>query len=471
MHELASLDYVMIGGYLILTLAIGLGFKNRIKSTLDYYIAGRSLGTFVILSTVCASIIGGSAMIGRGGIMYSQGMVGIFLGLPYLIGIYAFTLMSGRVHDVGVRHNLASIPDLMAYRFGNGTRYLSSLLIAFSMMATVAAQISAFATILKLFGGIDFQTAAWISLGILVLYTSVSGLYGVVYTDVIQFLILIVGVYIVLPFEGVSAAGGIGNILRTVPSELLEFNFHPELVSWICTNLIFTFAAAEMWQRAFAAKSARAARRGLLYGNTIYGLTIVVTVFIALSAVVLYPDIVEAYGTADAAIPVMTMRLLPAGLLGLVIAGMVAVIMSSADTSLLVAVQALVRDIIANARPGMTDRRELALTRIFTVVLGVGALVISLYIEGVYRVLMFAWTFYSASLGVPSVLALYWRKATGPGLVAGMIAGFVTSIAWSMAGRPYGWSESLVGALVCAAFAVAVSLATYPSHPSKMVER
>ncbi|MDR0361885.1 MAG: sodium:solute symporter family protein [Planctomycetota bacterium] len=471
MNTLTNLDITMIGIYFVVTLIIGLGFKSKIKSTLDYYVAGRSLGVFVLMSTVCASIIGGSAMIGRGGIMYTQGLVGIFLAVPYLLGTYAFTVMAGRIHDVGARHDLASIPDLMGYRFGNRVRYVVSALIAFSMMATVAAQISAFATILRMFGDIDFHTAAWIALGMLILYTSVSGLYGVVYTDVLQFLVLIVAVYIILPVEGVIAAGGIGNIMRSVPPELLRLNFHPEIVGWIFANLIFTFAAADMWQRAFAAKSAGAATKGMLLGNTIYGLTIVITAFISLSAVVLYPNIVAEKGTADAAVPTMVIRLLPSGLLGLVVAGMVAVIMSTADTVLLVSVQSVVRDIIGNACPKMTDGQELKLTRLFTVLLGFGALAVSLYIDGVYRVLMFAYTFYAASVGVPAVLALYWRKATAPGMLAGVAAGFATSTAWGMLGRPWGLSEALVGAAVCGIFVVGVSLLTHARSPSRMVDR
>lgn len=470
MGNLTTLDLVMIGLYLAVTLFIGIGFKGKIKNTLDYYVAGRSLGTFVLLATVCASIVGGSAMIGRGGIMYSQGVVGILLGLPYLVGMYVFTFMSGRIQAIGVKTGIASIPDLMAYRFGNRSRYLIALLIAFSMMATVASQIAAFATILKLFGDIDFHLAAWIALGVIIAYTTVSGLYGVVYTDVVQFVVLIIAVYIILPFRAVSAAGGVGNIFRSVPPELLEFHIQPELMGWIITNLIFTFAGAEMWQRAFAAKSVSAARKGMLYGNTIYAATIVITVLLALSAVVIHPGLAEEFGSADAVIPAMAQKLLPSGLVGLALAGMVAVIMSSADTYLLISVQTVVRDIIAQLIPDMSERRDLALSRLFSVLLGVCALVISLYIDGVYRVLMFAWTFYAASVGIPALLALYWRDATGPGLNAGVAAGFIASIAWRAAGRPWELSEALVGAILCTVFAVGVSLLTARSHPSRMAE-
>ena len=457
---ISGIDIGVIIVYLVIATVIGLWCSKKVKNTEDYYIASRSFNMFVITATVCASILGGSAMIGRGGIMYSQGVVGILLGLPYLLGMYVFTFMSGRIQRIGELNNIKSIPDLMEYRFGRKTRFLVAGLIAFAMMATVASQIAALATVLKIVGGISFEMGAWISLIIIVAYTSASGLYGVVYTDVIQFVVIIFSVYILLPIKCVSTIGGISSILSRIPPKMLEFNVTPDVAGWIFTSLIFTFAGAEMWQRAFSAKSSKAATRGMFIGNTIYGFTILITLFLSLSAFVLYPDIVQKYGTADAAIPVLVVTLLPRGFMGLAIAGLIAVIMSTADTYLLISTQTIVADIIKPLTNKLTDRKELMFSKLFTVFAGICALIIALYVKGVYNVLMFAWTFYAASVGIPAVAALYWKKATASGICSGVIAGFVCSIGWKMLGSPFKLSESLIGSVACLIFTVGVSLVT-----------
>ncbi len=450
----------------MLMLVIGLFFKKKVKEASDYYLAGRNLGTFVILATVCASIIGGGAMIGRGGVTYSRGMVAVLLGLPYLLGMYIFSSISGRIQKVGRLYDISSIPDLMAYRFGSRAKYLSAAIIAFTMMATVGTQITATATILKTTGGFSYNAGAWIAALIFISYTVFSGLYGVVYTDVVQFVILLLFMYILLPVISLVKIGGTGELFRSVPPEMLKIQLTPQIIGWIFTSLVFTLAGAEMWQRAFAAKSSKTAVKGMFLGNSVYAYTIVITVVIGLSAYLLLPDIVEKYGTADAAIPVLVMTLLPRGITGLTLAGLLAVLMSSADTYLLLSVQTVQRDILKPLFPAIDEKKELLLSRLFTLILGLCSVIISLYIRQAYKALMFAWTFHAASIGIPAFAALFWKKATAPGIVWSILTGFAVSMMWRTLGTPMGLSASIPGALSCALVLVAVSLLTYNKKPS-----
>ncbi len=242
MNKLSSLDLLIIVLYLMLMLVIGLFFKKKVKEASDYYLAGRNLGTFVILATVCASIIGGGAMIGRGGVTCSRGMVAVLLGLPYLLGMYIFSSISGRIQKVGRLYDISSIPDLMAYRFGSRAKYLSAAIIAFTMMATVGTQITATATILKTTGGFSYNAGAWIAALIFISYTVFSGLYGVVYTDVVQFVILLLFMYILLPVISLVKIGGTGELFRSVPPEMLKIQLTPQIIGWIFTSLVFTLA-------------------------------------------------------------------------------------------------------------------------------------------------------------------------------------------------------------------------------------
>lgn len=470
MLRISGIDGLIVLAYFVAMIWIGVHFKSRVKKTDDYYLAGRSLNFFVIMASVCASIIGGGAMIGRGGITYSQGAVAVLLAVPYLIGMYVFSMFSGRIQRIGILHKIGSIPDLMEYRFGSTARYMTAALVAFTMMATVGTQITATATIIKAVGGISYEAGAWIAVIIFVSYTVFSGLFGVVYTDVAQFMILIVFMYIMLPIMSVAKIGGFSQLLASVPSEMLDFKLSSEMIGWIFTNLVFTLAGAEMWQRAFAAKSPKAARKGMFLGTTAYGYTILITLIIGLSAYVLLPDIVSKYGSADAAIPALAIEILPVGIAGLTIAGLMAVLMSSADTYLLISVQSLVSDIITHAVGRMDEKKELFLSRVFTIALGIGALLVSLYIRHAYKALMFAWTFYSASIGIPAFAALYWKKATAQGINASICAGFATSMVWRIAGNPLGLSPAIPGSLLCMATLIIVSLLTVKKHPSRYPE-
>ena len=100
MHELTNLDLVIIVLYMIGMLFVGVWFVKRIKNTGDYYVAGRTLGPFVLTATVCASIIGGSAMMGRAGIAYTTGFKAVMTAIPYLIGMFIFSAIAGRIQEV-----------------------------------------------------------------------------------------------------------------------------------------------------------------------------------------------------------------------------------------------------------------------------------------------------------------------------------------------------------------------------------
>jgi len=456
------LDLSMIIIYFLGMIWIGYIFSGKVSSTIDYYLAGRSLGAFVIMATVAASIIGGAALIGRGGVVYNQGIVGILLALPYLIGMYCFSLISGRIQLVGQKYNITSIPGLMEFRFSPGIKYITAILIAFTMMATVGSQITAAATTFKIIGGFSYENGAWLAVTVFVTYTLFSGLYGVVYTDVAQFIILIVFIYMVLPIICILKMGGISPLLNTLPSKMLHFDVNSQIVGWIFTNLIFTLAGAEMWQRAFAAKTPKDAKQGMLLGNTAYGLTIIISVFLGLSAVVLLPNLVEEFGTADAAIPALVTYFLPMGLKGITVAALIAVMMSSADTYLLISVQTIVSDIIKPlCNNKIDDKKILTLSRIFTIILGFGALIIALYIRQAYHTLMFAWTFYAASLGIPAIAALYWKKATTFGMWCGVLTGFFGSTIWGYLGSPYDIGPPIFGGVLCTIALIIGSYVTY----------
>ena len=463
MHELTNLDLVIIVLYMIGMLFVGVWFVKRIKNTGDYYVAGRTLGPFVLTATVCASIIGGSAMMGRAGIAYTTGFKAVMTAIPYLIGMFIFSAIAGRIQEVGFTRNINSIPELFNYRFNSTARCILAFMIVFTMMGTVAAQVTATATIIKMLGnefGISYEAGALAATLIFIIYTAASGLFGVVYTDVLQFFMLIIFVYILIPFSSIRYLGGFSSFWQNLDKSYLVPHINGSILGDIVTYLVFTLAGAEMWQRAFAAKSKKAATQGMFWGTSIYMVT--------MAGRQILPDVVASYGSSDAVVPALAVSILPPGLTGLALAGILSVMMSTADSYLLVSVQTFVHDLGKNFMPEMTEKHEILMSRVMSVVLAMGALIIALYIKNAYNVLMFAWSFYAAAAGLPSLAALYWKKATSQGIISAMTGGFVVCVGWKLAGNPWGLGETVPGALVCGILLVAVSLATCKKHPCRM---
>lgn len=261
--------------------------------------------------------------------------------------------------------------------------------------------------------------------------------------------------------------GGFGNFVQNLDPALATPYVDGSILGDIVTYLVFTMAGAEMWQRAFAAKDRKAAKKGMFLGTAVYGVTIVLVYFMGVvGRQILGDDVLAQFGSTDAVVPALAIKILPVGLTGLALAGVLSVIMSTADSYLLVSVQTCVHDIGKTVSPKMTEKTEILLSRIFAIILPLTALVIALYIQNAYNILMFAWSFYAAAAGIPAFAALFWKKATNAGIIAAMVSGFAVCVGWKLAGEPLGLGSAVPGTLACGIALVAVSLATCRKHPS-----
>ena len=458
--QLSVIDLFIIGAYLVSMVAVGVYFMKRIKNTGDYYVAGRSLGPWVMMATVCATIIGGSGLMGRAGVAYSSGTKAVITAVPYVLGMFIFSGISGRISDIGMRYGVTSIPDLFDRRFGRTAKLLLAAMVAFTMMGTVASQVTATATIINMLGnqvGLSYEAGALIACIIFMIYTASSGLFGVVYTDVLQFYMLLIFVYFLIPGATLFHIGGFSTFAANLDPALVKPYINGSIVGDILTYLVFTMAGAEMWQRALAAKDRTAAKKGMFLGTAVYAVTIALMFFMGIAAhQVIGGDVLAQYGSTDAVVPALAIRVLPIGLTGLALAGLLSVIMSTADSYLLVSVQTCVHDIGKTFFPKMKDRTEILLSRIFSIILPLGALVIALYIKNAYNILMFAWSFYAAAAGLPAFAALFWRKATKQGIIAGMASGFVVCIGWKLMGEPLGLGSTVPGTIACRSSSVGI---------------
>ena len=122
MSKVTTLDIAIIILYLFVMLGVGLKFIKRVKNREDFYSADHSIGTKLMLTTVCATIIGGSSMMGRAGLGYTSGIECLMTALPYMTGMFLFSAYAGRIYDVGKKHGITSIPSLFEFRFGKAAK-------------------------------------------------------------------------------------------------------------------------------------------------------------------------------------------------------------------------------------------------------------------------------------------------------------------------------------------------------------
>mgnify|MGYP001532852298 FL=1 len=244
-NQLHVIDLIIIAAYLISMVLIGVVVVKKVQSMDDYYLGGRSFGPLVLMATVCATIIGGSGLMGRAGVAYSSGFKAIMTALPYLLGMFIFSGFAGRISAVGTTFHVTSIPDLFEQRFGKTTKVILGGLIAFTMMGTVASQVTATATIINMLGneiGISYEMGALIACVVFIVYTATSGLFGVIYTDVFQFVMLILFVYILIPSASLVKLGGLSVFLEGLAPELAKPYLDGGIVGDIITYFVFTLA-------------------------------------------------------------------------------------------------------------------------------------------------------------------------------------------------------------------------------------
>ena len=472
---LTILDLGIIAAYLVIMVLVGVYSVRRIQNTMDYYVAGRSFGPMVLMATVCATIIGGSGLMGRAGVAYTDGFKAVLTAIPYLLGMFIFSGIAGKISDIGMQYGITSIPELFERRFGRAAKITLSVLIAFAMMGTVASQVTATATIIRMLGGefgLSYEMGALIATVVFMVYTATSGLFGVVYTDVLQFYMLIVFVYILIPVAALFNVGGFANFAANLDQALVEPHIDGSILGDIITDLVFTMAGAEMWQRAFAAKSRRAAKRGMFLGTAVYGVTIVLVYFMGVvGRQILGGDILAQYGSTDAVVPALAIRILPAGLTGLALAGMLSVIMSTADSYLLSSATNLTNDIyVKYIRKDATDKQKMLVLRGTIIVFSFIAVALTLYFPTVLSLQMTAYTMYGAAITPAILFALFSKKVTPAGGMAGILVGGLVTIIWTLMGTPYGIQCAIVAVPASVIAILIVSAVTRCNDPKRSLE-
>jgi len=463
---------LIVGIYLALLLGIGWWcHRTRISGMTDFLLAGRRLGVFLCAAAMAATHFGGGALMGGASYGFRHGLSGAWYGISTGIGLLLLALFTaGRFRTLG----LYTVPDYLATRYGGGiVRPLGAILSLVALVGILAAQVNAARGAFGIIG-IDAQTAAIIATLVFITYTAFGGLWAATISDLVQIAIAGVGV-VIAAIAVVVRADGIDGLTATLAAKGADEGYFRltgaggSMILWLLLpTVMYTLIGQDFYQRLFAARDARVARRAALGGG------------LFLVAISFFPTLIGmgARGLSDLedsiqAVPWVLEHLLSPVVGGIILAAILAAIMSTADSLLTAATSHIVKDLWIETlhRDEVTEERKLLrLSRWSTVVLGGCALLIGLASPGIVETLIYSYTLYTAGVFVPILGGVLWQGATRAGALSAMAGGSLVALVGIVGDITLGGAPTEIwAALASAAIFVIVSLAT--AKPGTDTER
>jgi SSS family solute:Na+ symporter len=491
--QLVPIDYVVLALYFLVIFAIGWYFSRRERTTTGYFLAGRDVAWWAIGASLFSSNIGSEHFIGLAGSGASVGMApGHFEWLASLI-----VLLLGWVFvPFYLRSSVYTMPEFLERRYNSACRtYLATISLIAYVFTKIAVAIFAGAIVLRaVFGWSMWKSslALVIATGI---YTVAGGLAAVIYTEVIQTVILVAGA-LALTFIGLDKVGGWSGLQASAPPEFFHMMKPATDANFPWTGIFFGAPILGIWywctdqvivQRTLSAKSIEHARGGTALAGFLKILPVFMLVVPGMIARVLYPG--EMQADSNSAFPVLVSRLMPPGLQGVMVAAMLAALMSSLSAVFNSSSTIFTMDFYKKFNPGASEKHLVNVGRLATVVMVVLSL---LWIPFMSRISSQLWVYLqsvqayvSPPIAAVFLFGLAWKRINAEGALASLLVGFVLGAARFILEVVYA-GQSLTGFLdwyvrmnflhfaivmfvVCVAVLVVVSLLT-PSPAADKVE-
>ncbi len=461
--------------YLLVLLAIGWWGGRDSKDVAGYFVAGKKLPAWVIAFSSNAT--GESAWL----------LLGL-TGMGYLVGIHAFWIVMGEVLGVAMawvfvarpfkeysdRYDAITVPDYLEERFrdtGHLLRFIGVFIIITMVMAYTAAQLTASGKAFDSFLGTSYVGGVLIGAAVILYYTTVGGFKAVAYSDFLQG-VLMLGCLVTLPIVGIAAAGGWGNLmaglgaedpalLRPMGSLGLTVPGVISAAGFLAVGVAF-LGSPQLLTRFIAARDQEQIVQGGLWAVLCMIGFDVGAVLAGMSGRYLFPGLEDP----ETILPVMSEALFPAFFTGIFLVVVLAAIMSTVDSLLILASSAVVRDVVQQVfHPHVTERRLSLYGKLVTVVIGAGALVMALgEVRVIFWFVLFAWSGLSCGFTPVVLCSLFWKGTTRAGAAAGMAGGFLVTVLWVVLFKAatYDLYEMIPGFIAGLVITVAVSLATAP---------
>lgn len=431
---LAVIDYVIVGVYLVGMIALGAIISSRIKGFKDYFLAGGALTTPLLVCTLVSSYYGIDVTFGTSESGFYYGIVAWFwYSLPYYFFIaFAAVVIAPRLRRYG---SAMTLSDVLEHHYGQTTRVVGAV-----ACFIYSAPVLAMAGLMTLLAHLGLSPTAGLVLAVVVCaaYTMMGGMWADVLSDTVQFVLMCVSLAVAIPFalEWVGGWSFIANLPADGETgERVYMQHHGGLSPWMLAAWALTGVTVliepAFYQRVFAAQDARSVPRALLIGIFLWaafdwGVTLIG--LIAQAAV--QQGLLDANLEGKAALLTLSAEVLPAGLRGLMLGGILAAAMANIDSYSLLASANIVYDIYRPlVDPHASDRRLILLTKLGVLVVMVAAALLSLLFERMRDAWQFMASVMAAVLLVPLLGAIFARPRPAAGL-CGAVAGLVALVAF-----------------------------------------
>lgn len=438
MKSLESLDWIFIGIYFAILFGVAIWvILKKNNSTEDYFLAGRNIGWFVVGASIFASNIGSEHVVGLAG----AGAGDKIPMLIYEIQAWVVLLLGWIFLPFYARSGVFTMPEFLEKRFNAKSRWFLSVvsLVAY-VLTKVSVTIYAGGIVVASLLGINFWVGALATVILTGIYTVLGGMRAVIYTETLQTIVLVLGAA-ALTWMGLDAVGGWGEIQATLGDEYLDMwrpNSDPDF-PWLPLFITSTIAGIWYWctdqyivQRALTAKNLKEGRRGTIFGALLKLFPVLLFLVPGIIALTLKMKGELQWDTPDEAFPVLMSNILPAGLRGLVAAGLLAALMSSLASVFNSCSTLFTVDIYKKLRPDTPEKKLVRIGRVatvFVVILGIFWIPIMQNISGVlYEYLQSVQSYIAPPITAVFLLAIFFKRINSQGAYTTLVVGFIVGM-------------------------------------------
>ncbi len=485
--------WIVLGAYLAVLFGLAIWSSRSTTDLAGYYLAGRKLPAAVVGFSAASTGESAWLLLGLTGMGYLLGVNALWIVFGEVLATaIAWMVIGPRFKALADRYRAITVADWMEERFADRRqilRMIGSVVILVMAGTYMAAQLTASGKTFESFTGISYETGVFLGAVVILFYTSLGGLKAVAWSDLMQ-ATLMAAALVALPLVAISEVGGLEalgaalgstdpGLLRPLGSSGFSVQGMADVASHLGVGLAF-LGAPQLLVRFMASRDRKTLSDGGLMATIVIILFDLGAVLTGMAGRVLHPAIADPEGI----LPLLASDLMPPLVTGLFLVAVLAAIMSTADSVLLLASSAAVRDVlqkVIGARGGRLGRfvadeaRVVRLGKGVTFGLGVvGALVALPEVRVVFFFVLFSWSGLGCAFAPVAILGIFWKRMTLPGAVAGMVVGFGASVLWYLYGKPgfYQLYEMVVGFAAGFVAAFLVSLLTPASaRGAREVER
>ncbi len=431
--------------YMLGMIGVGIWSARRVKDTTDYVVAGRRLGLFFTTGTLFATWFCAGTLMGATSQAYLFGMQGVIFD-PW--GAAVCLVLAGLFFNRLMRRTgYLTLVDLFDNRFGRKMGFASAVVLIIAEVGWVGAQLVAFGTILKVFTGMPLGWGIIISTLVVVSYTYLGGMWSVTLTDVIQMIILTVGLLIMVPFA-IDHIGGWGYLFShggnwaeldtwalwpTKDSGYLGYFGLPGwlyyIAAWISIGL-GSIPAQDLMQRVLSARTEKIACVSSYISSGLYLTIGMIPVLLGIAMFEIRPDLLV--DQTDQILPWMATQWLPPIATAVFVAALLAALMSSCDSALLAISSMVGYNMVKFVKPDASSEFTLKTTRFVLPLAAFFSLTLALYFETIYMLVVVAWSVILVGLFAPFAAAYFWKKCNGVAALAALLAGFISWVGLSV---------------------------------------